>query len=180
MHIATLCGLAPPGGALALPSAGLAYQPVFLTPAEFRLTEVLAELIIPATDTPGATAVSAHRVIDTLLGACSSARDQQRFTHGLAMLDASAVQRYGQRYTALVPARQAVLLRALDTGKAPFTPEHRAFFVQLKSLTLFAYYTSKAGAMRGLNCLPVPGSYKSSVAFGRLAAAGLDRQPGET
>ncbi len=171
MKIAALCGLALSGEALAAlprPAATKAYNPVLLNPDALRLTAVLAELIIPATDTPGALAVGAHRVIDSLLGLCSPFGDQQRFIQGLAMLDAAAREQHAKRFTALSPARQTALLQALDTGSAPFTPEQRAFFVQLKSLTLFAYYTSEAGATRELNYLPVPGGYKGSVPLSKI------------
>lgn len=168
LNIAALCGLALSGDALAaLPTTAAkgAYKPVLLTPDMLRLTAVLAELIIPATDTPGALAVNAHRVIDGVLGLCSPARDQQRFTRGLALVDAAARREFGKRFTALAPARQDALLRALDAGSAPFAAADRDFFVQLKSLTLFAYYTSEAGATRELSYAPVPGGYKGDVAF---------------
>lgn len=168
LNIAALCGLALSGEALAaLPKAPAkgAYKPVLLTPDMLKLTAVLAEMIIPATDTPGALAVGAHRVIDGVLGLCSPAQDQQRFMRGLALIDATARQQHGKRFTALVPAQQTALLRALDAGSAPFAAADRSFFVQLKSLTLFAYYTSEVGATRELRYAPVPGGYKGDVAF---------------
>ncbi len=167
VNIAAICGLALSGPALAaLPkSAKGQYKPVLLTPEDLQLTAILAELIIPATDTPGALAVGAHKVIDSVLGLCSSLRDQQRFTNGLAMLDAAAAQQYGRRFTALSAQHQTGLLRALDAGSAPFTPAQRGFFVQLKSLTLFAYYTSEVGATRELSYSPVPGGFKGNVPF---------------
>ncbi len=168
MNIAALCGLALSGPVLAaLPKTrpNGAYKPVLLTPDGLKLTAVLAEMIIPATDTPGALAVGAHRVIDSVLGLCSSKNEQERFKAGLAMIDAAAMQESGKRFIALSPARQVLLLRALDGGTAPFTPDQRGFFFQLKSLTLFAYYTSEAGATRELSYSPVPGGYKGNVPF---------------
>ncbi|MES2898227.1 MAG: gluconate 2-dehydrogenase subunit 3 family protein [Pseudomonadota bacterium] len=169
LNIAALCGLALSGEALAaLPKRGVVYKPVLLDPEAFKLTAVLAELIIPATDTPGALAAGAHRVIDSVLWLCSPLPDQQRFTQGLAMIDDAARQQHGKKFVALSPARQAALLHALDTGSAPFTPGQRAFMVQLKTLTLFAYYTSEIGATRELKYLPVPGGYKGNVPFSTI------------
>lgn len=168
-RIAALYGLALSGEALAaMPAAGASYTPVLLDPAALRLTAVLAELIIPATDTPGALAAGAHKVIDSLLGMCSPVQEQRRFLQGLTTIDGAAMRRHGKRFTALPKAYQVSLLHALDAGTAPFTPDHRAFFVQLKSLTLFAYYTSEAGATRELKYLPVPGGYKGSVALSKI------------
>lgn len=168
LNIAALCGLTLSANALAaLPKAAPkgAYQPILLKGEALKLTAVLAELIIPATDTPGALAVGAHRVIDTVLGLCSSAWDQARFTRGLALLDAAARKEHGKRFTALAPARQTALLRALEGGGTSFSAADRDFFTQLKSLTLFAYYTSEVGATRELRYAPVPGGYKGDVAF---------------
>lgn len=165
-NIAALCGLALTGDALAAVTgaqAKAAYRPVLLNPDAFRLTAVLAELVIPATDTPGALAVGAHRVIDNVLGVCSSSQAQAAFLRGLERLDQVAMAQHGKRFVALRPARQTALLRALDSAQAPFSSTDRAFFTQLKSLTLFAYYTSEAGATRELKFVPVPGGYKGDV-----------------
>lgn len=168
MGMAALCGLALTGEALAaLPRPGTreTYKPIFLAADAYRLTAALAELIIPATDTPGALAAGVPCTIDALLGACTPPQEQQRFTQGLAVIDAAAMRKHAKPFIALTPPRQSALLHALDAGATPFTPEQRAFFVQLKSLTLFAYYTSEAGATRELRYLPVPGGYRGNVAL---------------
>ncbi|PWF39033.1 gluconate 2-dehydrogenase subunit 3 family protein [Massilia glaciei] len=69
-----------------------------------------------------------------------------------------------KNFISLKPAGQAELLRALDATSAPFTKADHDFFIQLKSLTLFAYYTSEAGATLELNYVPVPGGFKGNVA----------------
>ncbi len=160
VSLAALCGLALSGEALAALSTP---APELLTPEALRLTGILAELIIPQTDTPGALAVGAHKTIDHLLRACATPYDQQRFVAGLARIDAVAAEQGGKRFAALAPARQVALLHALDGGASPFTSADRAFFSQLKSYTLFAYYTSEAGATRELAYLPIPGGYKGNV-----------------
>ncbi|SFV11412.1 gluconate 2-dehydrogenase subunit 3 family protein [Pseudoduganella namucuonensis] len=162
LRLAGLCGLALSGDALAAlaapkPAAGL------LAPDALALTAVLAELIIPRTDTPGALAVGAHHTISHLLRACAAPEDQARFLAGLARIDAAARARGGKRFTALAPARQTALLHALDAGKEPFNDEDQRFFQQLKSYTALAYYTSEAGATRELVYLPVPGGYKGDL-----------------
>lgn len=167
-RLAGLCGLALSGDALAAMSAldTLAAPPAaprLLPPGALALTAVLAELVIPATDTPGALAVDAHRTIDHLLAVCATTSAQRQFLFGLARLDAAARAQGGQRFVALAPARQTALLRALDAGVAPFGPQDQRFFRQFKSYTLFAYYTSEAGATRELAYLPVPGGFKGNV-----------------
>lgn len=171
MRIGALCGLAGLGdlGLLAdalaaAPAAGKqAAAPEFLNPAELQLTGVLADLVIPRTDTPGALDVGAHRTVDHLLAVCAEARAQAAYKAGLARIDAAARAAGGKPFIALPPARQVALLQALDAGSAPFGPADQGFFRQLKGYVAFAYYTSEAGASQELAYLPVPGGFKGDV-----------------
>jgi hypothetical protein len=165
IKIAGLCGLALSGDALAA-LAGSGKTPAvpgLLSADALALTGVLAEHVIPATDTPGALAVGAHRTIDHMLQVCATRPEQQSFIAGLERVDAVALAETGKRFRALPPTRRVALLHALDSGTAPFTAQDQHFFRQLKSYTLFAYYTSEAGSTRELAYLPVPGGYKGNV-----------------
>jgi hypothetical protein len=167
IKIAALCGMALSGDALAaLARAGTASaaaaSPGLLSADALALTGVLVNHIIPATDTPGALAVGAHRTIDHLLLTCATPSEQQAVLAGLARVDAQAQAEAGKRYAALPARRQIALLHALDDGAAPFNTQDQLFFRQLKSYTLFAYYTSEAGSTRELAYLPVPGGFKGN------------------
>lgn len=168
LNLGALCGLALTGDVVAAVTAGgRAAGTAFLSPDELALTGVLAELIIPRTDTPGALAVGAHRTVDHLLATCTPAPEQAMFRAGLARIDAVARAQAGKRFSALPAARQVALLRALDNGVAPFGADDRAFFRQLKGHVAFAYYTSEAGATRELDYLPVPGGFKGHLKITR-------------
>nr|WP_315213252.1 gluconate 2-dehydrogenase subunit 3 family protein [uncultured Duganella sp.] len=136
--------------------------PELLSADALALTAVLAEHIIPATDTPGALAVGAHRTIDHMLKVCATASEQQSFIAGLERVDAIARAADGKRFRALPAKRRIALLHALDGGSAPFTAEDQRFFRKMKSYTLFAYYTSEAGSTLELAYLPVPGGFKGN------------------
>ncbi|NYE60996.1 hypothetical protein FHW58_002148 [Duganella sp. 1224] len=161
IKLAALSGVALSGDALAALAQAQdpSMAPGLLSGDALALTAVLVDHIIPATDTPGALAVGAHRTISHLLQACATVQQRQSFMAGLARVDARA----GQRFAALPASRQVALLRAMDEGKPPFAAEDRQFFRELKSYTLFAYYTSEAGATRELAYLPVPGGFKGNV-----------------
>jgi hypothetical protein len=164
IKLAGLCGLALSGDALAALAGGgkAPAVPGLLSAEALKLTGVLVEHIIPATDTPGALAVGAHRTIDHLLLVCATESQQQGFIAGLARVDAIALAETGKRFGALPARRQVALLHAMDGGTAPCTVQDQHFFRQLKSYTLFAYYTSEAGSTRELAYLPVPGGFKGN------------------
>jgi hypothetical protein len=165
VRLAAFCGLALSDFALgsdvlaAATASASATRPEFLSPQELALTGVLAELIIPQTDTPGALAVDAHRTVDHLLAVCTLQPAQGAFRTGLARIDAVAREGEGKPFAALPQTRQVALLRALDSGVAPFNAADQRFFRQLKGYVAFAYYTSEAGATRELAYLPVPGGF---------------------
>jgi hypothetical protein len=164
LRLGALYGLALSGDVLAAVAAPKdRLVPELLSPDELALTGVLAELIIPQTETPGALAVGAHRTVDHLLAACALPPAQAAFRAGLARVDAATTQQAGKRFAALPAARQSVLLHAIDTGASPFTAEDQRFFRQLKGYVAFAYYTSEAGATRELAYLPVPGGFTGKV-----------------
>lgn len=107
------------------------------------LVTAMAELIIPETDTPGATAVKVPEFIDLLLTEWASADEKAGFLAGLADIDArAAAQGGGARFVTLKPAQQTALLTALDSARgekagAGFT------FGRLKAMTVYGYFTSQ-------------------------------------
>jgi len=172
LQLGALCGLALSGDLLAaVARPRKAGPPELLTPAELALTGVLAELIIPRTDTPGALAVGAHRTIDHLLHACATATQQAGYRAGLTRIEAVALAQAGKPFAVLPSPRQTALLHRLDAGADPFTAADREFFRQLKGYVAFAYYTSEAGATRELAYLPVPGGFTGSVKVTRATRA---------
>ena len=176
MRLGALCGLTGLAD-LGLVADALAAAPVaaaapaLLSPAELQLTGVLAELVIPRTETPGALDVGAHRTVDHLLAVCAEAPAQAAYKAGLARIDAAARAGGGKGFAALPAARQIALLRALDAGSAPFGPADQGFFRQLKGYVAFAYYTSEAGATQELAYLPVPGGFKGDIKLTRTTHA---------
>lgn len=166
LRLAGACGLLLSGDVLAALAAPKD-APGLLDADALALTAVLAEYIIPATDTPGALAVGAHHTISHMLRVCAKESDQRSFVEGLARVDALARADAGnplaKRFTALAPQRQLALLHALDKGSAPATAQDSQFFRHLKSYVVFAYYTSEAGATMELAYVPVPGGFKGNV-----------------
>lgn len=107
------------------------------TAGEFALVSRVADLIIPATDTPGAAGAGVPQYIDMLCAANQSLRAVIRT--GLEWLS-------GMRFLTLSEAGQIAVLEALskraESGDAG-NPER--FWRAIKSMTADGYYTSKTG-----------------------------------
>ncbi len=143
----------------------------FLTADELQMTGEIAELIIPATDTPGALAVDVHGFIDQYLAECVSKDEQQSFRAGLKRINAVAEDKFHKTFSTCTHKQQVQLLTALEKLDMGFIQDDKNFFHQMKSYTLFGYYTSEAGASQELAFLPVPGGYQGNFPFAKIGKA---------
>src|SRR5205807_3774862 len=93
------------------------WKPLFLDAHQNETLIVLSDLMIPATDTPGAKEALVNRYIDLVLAA--EAHDIQReFLNSLAYLDGEAMRRYKAAFRYLTREEQDDLLHALAYPRA--------------------------------------------------------------
>lgn len=116
------------------------WRPSVLDDHQNETVIALTELIIPATDTPGAKAAHVNRYIDLFLRD-GRAEDRERFIVGLDWLDGQAIRGHGHSFIHCSAADQTAMLRALEDGTGP----GHAFFRQAKSLTSRIYYATEIG-----------------------------------
>lgn len=123
--------------------------PALLGRQERRTLEVLCDLIIPPTDTPGAASAGVPQFIERVVHGWYAPSDRDRFVTGLARLGKAG-------FTALPERKQLARLAEME--------RHRdEFFAQAKGLTLVGYYTSEAGIRQELREPFMPGRYDGSV-----------------
>ena len=146
-----------------LPNRLQGYTPVLLDELQYQTVTVIAEHILPATDTPGATEAGVGPFIDIMLAEWYEAEDREEFLEGLANLDDRSTNMFGATFLELGEAKQVALLRGLD---AEVTALQEAdletdsyFFHRMKWLTLFGYYTSEIGQTQELQAAIIPGRY---------------------
>jgi hypothetical protein len=149
-----------------------------LDPHQNETVVTIADLIIPATDTPGATAAKVNEFVDLALGEWFDADERKRFLDGLADVDARSRKLFTKDFTACTPEQQTQILTALDAELAelrdgekqgyrvePTTSQR--FFRGMKRLTLLGYYTSEVGATEELHNPIIPGRYDACVLLER-------------
>lgn len=182
------------GGTLSLPVLGAAlscrhpstrpaaWAPRTLTAPQLGLVTALAEAVLPATDTPGATGAGVHEFADHLLTDWMSEDERERFLGGLGALDAACRERFAASFPELDAERQLDFLRPLDAagvearraGEDPLP-----FFATLKEVVLVGYYTSEIGMTQELQYRVVFPSYEGCVPLdevGRAWASNSDRR----
>jgi glucoside 3-dehydrogenase (cytochrome c) hitch-hiker subunit len=151
------------------------WTPRALSPDQLELVAVMADHILPATDTPGARAAGVHRFVDVLLSDHYPVEERDRFLAGLADVDQRARARHSTTFVACKPAEQVAILTALDEEAFPEGTEATAppqgwFFHRLKEVTLVGYYTSQIGATTELHVTPF-GSYRGDIPYTAVGRA---------
>jgi gluconate 2-dehydrogenase gamma chain len=146
-----------------------------LDPHQSETVATIADMIIPATDTPGARAAEVHRFVDLLLAEWAPDEDRKQFLEGLADVDARARAASATDFLSATEAQRGAILTALDAEaqerrKAKSdAPPH--FFERMKFLTVYGYCTSQVGATAELHYEVIPGSYDGCTELGRWRAS---------
>ena len=148
-----LLGSASLGQVLTAFAAG-AREIRFFSAAEFATVRTLVDVILPATDSPAASAADTHYFIDLALPACATQAAQKTFRDGLAAL--------GADYAKLTPAEQVAKLKA-RAEKDMERDYEQSFFKILKDYTLTGYFLSEIGATQALAYIRVPGGYQGDL-----------------
>jgi len=136
-----------------------------LDPHQDATIVALADVILPATDTPGAKAARVNEFIDLLLAEWSEAEERDRFLAGLAAVDTRAREMFGKDFVDGTPGDQTGLLTVLDNEAAQWNAKPRGtrgpepFYRRMKWLTLFGYYTSQVGAEQEAHYTIIPGRF---------------------
>ncbi len=116
------------------------WRPSVLDDHENETVTALVDLIIPATDTPGAKAAQVNRYVDLFLRD-GSAEQRASFLAGLGSLDGYAIRLHGHPFVHCSAAEQNAVLSALEQGNG----RGHDFFAQAKALAVQIYYNTEIG-----------------------------------
>ena len=128
------------------------WKPVFLDEHQNETLIILSDLIIPATDTPGAKEALVNRYIDLVMAA-ETHENQRSFLGNLAYIDGESMRIYKNTFRYLSREDQDDLLHTMAyplagstwTGEAAGADPGFTNFDQLKTHIGNAYYTSQVG-----------------------------------
>jgi len=138
--------------------------------------KAMAEIIIPRTDTPGATDVGVVAFIDLLLTEWCHEKERTQFLAGLDQVDEGTRSLFGKDFIDCATNQQSETLMVLgektlqempprgqhleDEVLAGKVSPEAAFYSLLRRFTLTAYYTSEAGATEELHFEIIPDHYQ--------------------
>jgi hypothetical protein len=127
----------------------------------------LVDVIIPATDTPGAKEANVHDFIINFMESCSSNKEFNTFYNGLNDIQSTCLSDYNTVFQKCTNQQKIEVLKNLDTNqdsnsfltKIDTKIRGRSFFNILKTLTIEGYCSSELGATELLSYVPVPANY---------------------
>lgn len=152
----------------------LDWQPLFLNEDQALFISSFVDTILPATDTPGALDVNVDVFIDLLFEKSYDAETQQQVRNELDQMNALAEQNYGAPFADLNNEDRKQFLLDLEKDGGKFRKsvwgtavgdqeKPPGFYKSLKSLTLWAYFSSEKVGEEILVYDPIPGDYKGCI-----------------
>jgi hypothetical protein len=118
---------------------------------EIEALRAVIDVILPATDSPAASAAGTHFFIDLAIPACASPAAQKTFRNALASMAKSG-------FAGRPEPEQIAWLKARAVADMPLEYD-QSFFKILKDYTLTGYFLSETGATKALAYEAVPGGY---------------------
>lgn len=127
------------------------WKPAFMDDHQNNTLIALSDLMIPATDTPGAKDALVNRFLDLLMSV-ETQETQRAFIQALGYIDGACIERYNSAFLYLLHEQQIEFLNLLAYPHSQSTwgeeteefPGH-THFQKLKDWIVGAYYSSPAG-----------------------------------
>ena len=141
--------------------------------------EILCDMIIPTTDTPGAVEAGVPDFVATIVFDWYTESEQSAFFDGLQALDGHCLAKEQVPFHEASESTRVAALREQEQiaggyqpaptpfGLPPDDPD-APFFSTVRALVVLGYYTSEVGATQELIFVPVPGEFKGDVDFAEV------------
>jgi hypothetical protein len=131
------------------------YALQFFNNEDFSLLKNLVDVILPKSNSPSATEVGVHQMIDTIVGKVYSVEQQQNFTKKFSNL--KSYLKNSKNYTQS--------LQELSNSSEETHNVSKEAFIDIKQQTVLYFLNTKEVATTFLNYLPVPGKYKACISL---------------
>ena len=151
------------------------FDPIMLTGADIFTSnqradiEALSEIILPETDTPGASEAQVLNYIESMLQEWYSLEHRKTFMDGLEYFQNQCFLLSKKHFNELKKELQLDLIVSLNTGiDRPNYNDYANFFEEMRQLTITGYYTSEIGMTIERYYLPIPGKYDGAYPYSKI------------
>ena len=172
------------GSAVAIPSffsllqsckseTRLGWQPLFFTEIEAKTIAAILDMILPRTDTPGALDVKSDIFIDKVIAKTYDEEAQAKMRSEIAAFNSECEKNYGNTFIELNASDREKVLQAAEKNSGKFSPgvwgpavgkqEPIGFYRSIKSMAIWAYFSSEEIGKNVLAYDPVPGTFEPCI-----------------
>jgi len=148
----------------------LGWQPLFFTESEAKTIAAILDMILPRTDTPGALDVKSDIFIDKVIAKTYDEEAQAKMRSEIAAFNSECEKNFGNAFVELNPADREKVLQAAEKNSGKFSPgvwgtavgkqEPIGFYRSIKSMAIWAYFSSEEIGKNVLAYDPIPGTYE--------------------
>jgi hypothetical protein len=148
----------------------LGWQPLFFTESEAKTIAAILDMILPRTETPGAMDVKSDIFIDKVIAKTYDEEAQAKMRSEIAAFNSDCEKNFGNAFVELNPADREKVLQAAEKNSGKFSPgvwgtavgkqEPIGFYRSIKSMAIWAYFTSEEIGKNVLAYDPIPGTYE--------------------
>jgi len=151
----------------------LDWQPLFFTETEAKTISVLVDTILPRTDTPGALDVKSDIFIDKVIARTYDEEAQNKMRADIAAFNSDCEKNFGGNFIQLNASDREKVLQAAEKNSGKFSPgvwgtavgkqEPIGFYRSIKSMAIWAYFSSEEIGKNVLAYDPIPGTYEPCI-----------------
>ena len=128
----------------------------FFDEDDFLLVTSLIDTILPETDSPSASDVGVHQIMDTMIGTVYKPSERVDYKKGFLTL---------KKYLEASTENQLVALQNLTKSTNEGDKTAKLALLELKQQTVAYYLSTEKIAKNYLNYLPIPGEYKPCISL---------------
>lgn len=114
-----------------------------VTGDEEELLGNIADVIIPATDTPGARAVQAHLFTLVMVDDCLAKEDQEKYLKGMRSFPQVLKSLTGKSFSGASPQERLQMLSTFEGRQEELSEEIKAFYSKTRRYIVQGYLSSK-------------------------------------
>lgn len=140
------------------------YELQFFDKNQFHLVRDIVDCILPKSDSPSATDVGVHRMIDTMVGKVYSGEDKEKYkTNFLSLFKNLFGEGEKSQFRSLSEKEKIKQLVDLEISNDEASKDIRKAYRDLKQQTISYYLSTEEVATNFLTYLPVPGQYQPCI-----------------
>ncbi|MFO7845851.1 MAG: gluconate 2-dehydrogenase subunit 3 family protein [Balneolaceae bacterium] len=139
------------------------WTPELFTQRQAQVVTALADVILPADDTPAASEVGVPEFIEKMVNETYSEEQRQEFLDGLDDFSDNFQSELQAEYFDGDDEQRYEFTYHQNRIAVEDSPESSPFILSFKELTLLGYFTSEVGATQVLRYEAVPGRYDGCI-----------------